>query len=325
MTIHIKKRWTEEEIKKIIDAYENGIPAEEIAVSLDRSSRSVRGKAFCLNLINRKHAEKHYTIEEDDYIRQHAQSMVRADIAKTLGRTEGSVSQRGRRLGVIFQNKKKNTKYQKKYDFFETPNLQNSYVAGLLAADGWVKPASSGKIINQVGIALKYSDAHLLEYIRDITGYTGNIRDFTVGAHLQSELRISGVPQWLHDLEANWNLVPCKSYILTGPTELQLNKEQLLAYLVGLIEGDGHICDKNKTLKIEVVTASPRLADWLENTFERLVEAKPSRSLHSHGKAHYIGFYGANARKLSELLMSIGVHRLMRKWSVAAEHLDRFS
>jgi len=129
MTIHIKKRWTEEEIKKIIDAYENGIPAEEIAVSLDRSSRSVRGKAFCLNLINRKHAEKHYTIEEDDYIRQHAQSMVRADIAKTLGRTEGSVSQRGRRLGVIFQNKKKNTKYQKKYDFFETPNLQNSYVA----------------------------------------------------------------------------------------------------------------------------------------------------------------------------------------------------
>jgi hypothetical protein len=78
-------------------------------------------------------------------------------------------------------------------------------------------------------------------------------------------------------------------------------------------------------LKIEVVTASPRLADWLENTFERLVEAKPSRSLHSHGTAHYIGFYGANARRLSELLMSVGVHRLMRKWSVAEEHLDWFS
>ena len=121
MTNHIKKPWTEEEIKKIIDAYENGILAEEIAVSLDRSSRSVRGKAFCLNLINRKHAEKHYTIEEDDYIRQHAQSMVRADIAKTLGRTEGSVSQRGRRLGVIFQNKKRVPSIRKSMIFSKLP------------------------------------------------------------------------------------------------------------------------------------------------------------------------------------------------------------
>lgn len=325
MTDIVKKNWTEDEVEILIEGFKNGTSSAEIAESLNHSLRSVSSKAACLNLKNKKRIGSFYTASEDDYIKKYAQSMVRADIAEVLGRTEGSISQRGRKLGISFKNFAKISKYQKNHSFFHEPTLENSYIAGLLAADGWVRVESGGKTINQVGIALKRSDAHLLEYIRMTTGYSGNIRDFSVNEHPQSELRISGVPQWLHDLESNWNLVPRKSYILDGPSDKNLSEDQLLAYLVGLIEGDGHICIKNKTLKVEIVTASPAFADWLEKTLERLVGEQPSRYLHAHGRAHYIGFYGSNARTLCERLMSVGVHRLIRKWSVAEDQLNWFS
>lgn len=322
-----KRPWTLEEVALLERAYTIGLATKKIAERLNRTDRAVRGKAHLLELSHAARQRQLYTEAEDNFVKKNALSMTRAAIAKQLGRSEGSINQRGIRLGVGFQHESKNAIYDKAHDFFETPTLENSYVAGLIAADGWLRPMSSGKVINQVGIALKRSDKHLLEYIRTVTGYTGDIRDFYAfvdgKAYPNSELRISGVPQWLADLKTYWNLTPNKTYTLQPPNEEYLTHEQVLAFHVGLIEGDGYIRFNKGTLTVSMVTASEKFADWISDSWERIVGAKPSRELHQNGKAHYIIFHGKNARSLCSQLMAINVHRLMRKWDIAKAEIAR--
>ena len=250
-------------------------------------------------------------------------SMTRANIAQSLGRTEGSITQRGRRLNISFDNPIKKARYEKNHTFFEVPTLENSYLAGLLAADGWIRPCSGDKTINQVGISLKAEDAHLLDHMRQATGYTGVIRKYCVDTYPQAELRISGVAQWLIDLKKHWGLIPSKTFTLLPPDEHTLTPDQVKAFLVGFIEGDGYIAISGGTLKVSIVTASPEFADWLEKIFMRLGQAKPTRSLHVNGTAHYLDFYGANARRLCASLMEVGVHKLMRKWDIAQAEIAK--
>ncbi len=235
------------------------------------------------------------------------------------------MTNRGRRLGVVFKNNKKNSKYEKDHDFFFQPNLENSYWAGLLAADGWIRPESAGKTINQVGISLKSADSHLLESFREAAGYTGVIREYNADGFPQAELRISGVPQWISDLQYHWNLTPRKTLTLQPPNESLLTQGQLMAFHVGLIEGDGHICIKGGTLKIEMVTASEDFADWLEQSWAKIARAQPSRYLHKNGTAHYVGLFGANARRLCSKLMATKTHRLMRKWDIARSEIAKYN
>lgn len=322
-----KRPWTLEEVALLERAYTIGLATKKIAERLNRTDRAVRGKAHLLELSHAARERQLYTEAEDNFVKKNALSMTRAAIAKHLGRTEGSVTQRGGRLGVAFQHESKRAIYDKIYDFFETPTLENSYVAGLIAADGWLRPKSSGKIISQVGISLKISDIEILEYIQAITGYTGVIRPYNAfingKAYPNAELRISGVPTWLIDLNIYWNLTPKKTYNLQPPNEEYLTHEQVLAYHVGLIEGDGYIRFNNGALSVSMVTASEKFADWISDSWERIVGAKPSRELHQNGKAHYIIFHGKNARSLCSQLMAINVHRLMRKWDIAKAEIAR--
>ncbi|MFD1009382.1 LAGLIDADG family homing endonuclease [Oceanisphaera ostreae] len=320
-----KRPWTEEEIELLKKGYKDGTPTQEIAAQLKRTWRSVRGKAHMLSLTHSWRDDLLYSREEDKYIQEHAQEMTMAEIGLVLGRSEGSVYQRGLRLGVAFKNPAKCAKYEKNHTYFNQPTVENSYVAGLLAADGWIKPMNVDKPINQVGIALAEKDLHLLEYIREVTGYTGVIRSFKVKGHSQNELRISGVPQWIEDLNTHWSLTPNKSYTIQPPNEDHLTREQILAYHVGLIEGDGHVRHNNGTLTVSMVTASKDFADWLQYSWEHIAGARPTRCIHQNQTAHYVIFHGRNARRLCSKLMSVGVHRLARKWNIAQSEIDKYS
>ncbi|MCW8884750.1 MAG: hypothetical protein OQK12_05775 [Motiliproteus sp.] len=189
--------------------------------------------------------------------------MTRATIAEVLNRSEGSIAQRGRRLGVTFYDPSKNAIYSKNMGFFQTPTLLNSYIAGWIATDGWVRPESVGKPINQVGISLARKDIHILRYLKNVTDYSGVIREYEVDGHPQAELRISGVPQWIEDLERHWNITPNKTYTLEPPETGSISQAQLLAYHVGLVEGDGYIGISNNTLKISFVSASEPFVSWV--------------------------------------------------------------
>lgn len=320
-----KQPWTKAEVELLRQGYAEGIPTLEIAEKLNRSWRSIRGKAHRLGLSHAWRNSQLYSQDEDIFIKNNAQKLTRYEIAQALGRTEGSVSQRGIRLGVTFENISKMSRYDKNHDYFSVPTIENSYLAGLLAADGWIKPKNGKKVINMVGISLARRDLHLIEYIRDITGYTGVIRHYDVNGHYQSEIRVCAVPQWIDDLKTHWNITPNKTFTLMPPNENHLTSDQLLAYHVGLIEGDGYIDISNGTLMINLCTASVSLADWLELSWARIAGATPSRGIHKNKTVHYISLYGKNARSLCKKLMSINVHKLERKWCIAESEVERFS
>ena len=65
-------------------------------------------------------------------------------------------------------------------------------------------------------------------------------------------------------------------------------------------------------------------ADWLQYSWEHIAEAQPSRYIHQNQTAHYVIFHGGNARRLCSRLMSVGVHRLARKWNIAQSEIDKY-
>lgn len=320
----VKRPWTAEEEQQLTEMYAVGVDTRMIAKRMDRSRRSIRGKAHCLGLSHKTRNDYLYTSDEDAFLIENAATMTRAEIGKAIGRSEGSVSLRGRRLGVVFADPSKHAIYTKNMMFFNTPSVVNAYIAGWLASDGWIRPESNGKPINQVGISVARKDRHILEYIRSATEYSGVIRDYETDGYPQSEMRISGVPQWLDDLEKHWNLVPNKTKILQPPNLAFMSKEQMLAYMVGLIEGDGCICINNNTLCVSFVTASKEFADWVTQFWKAIAEGSPTEYKHGFSDAYYVNVYGKNARNLCRALMSMNVHRLNRKWDVAIAEIERW-
>ncbi len=321
----MKTPWTEDEVQELKKMYLLGIDTRVIAEKLGRTRRSIRGKAHCLGLSHKTRDDYLYTVDEDDFLIKNAKTMTRAEIGKAIGRSEGSVSRRGERLEIDFQDPSKKTQYTKNMNFFSSPNIFNSYIAGWIASDGWIRPKSSNKSINQVGISVAEKDMAILEYIKTVTEYSGVIREYEAdNKYPQAELRISGVPQWLDDLDAYWNLTPNKTHTIQPPNLELLSNDQLLAYHVGLIEGDGHICMTNKTLMVGFVSASKPFADWVSLSWKAIVGADPSEYKHKSRKAYYVNVYGRNARNLCRELFKLQVHRLDRKWDIALHEVERW-
>ncbi|MFY0676703.1 MAG: LAGLIDADG family homing endonuclease [Neptuniibacter sp.] len=288
----VKRPWTAEEEQQLTEMYAVEVDTRIIAKRMGRSRRSIRGKAHCLGLSHKTRNDYLYTPNEDAFLVENAATMTRAEIGKAIGRSEGSVSRRGERLGVVFADPSKNAIYTKNMMFFNIPSGVNAYIAGWLASDGWIRPKSNRKPINQVGISVARKDRHILEYIRSATEYSGVIRDYAIDGYPQSEMRISGVPQWLDDLEKNWSLVPNKTKILRPPNLELLSEVQVLAYMVGLIEGDGNIRISNNTLCVSFVTASKGFADWVVQFWSGFVKGTPSEYKHGFSDAYYVNVYG---------------------------------
>ena len=321
----VKRLWSDDEVSKLKAFYAEGIDTRDIASALGRSRRSIRGKAHCLGLAHKTREDYLYSSEEDAFIIKHARSLTRAVIGKAIGRSEGSVSLRGKRLGIEFCDPSKHAIYSKNMHFFSYPNIFNAYIAGWIASDGWIRPISSDKTINQVGISLAIKDIHILEYFKAVTEYSGAIREYDAGGYPQAELRISGVPQWLIDLENHWRLTPKKTYTLQPPNLDTLSHEQLLAYMVGLIEGDGHVKKAKGTLVVSFVTASKPFSEWVAQVWGQLSGGEPTEYTHKTSEAYYINLYGKNARNLCRELLKVNVHRLNRKWGIAEQEIERWT
>lgn len=148
----VKRPWTAKEEQQLSEMYTMGIDARTIAQRMGRSVRSIWGKAHCLGLSHKSRDDYLYSSDEDAFLVQSATKMTRAQIGKKIGRSEGSVSRRGERLGIVFDAPGKTARYTKNMRFFNTPSVVNAHIAGWLASDGWIRPVGNGKPINQVSI-----------------------------------------------------------------------------------------------------------------------------------------------------------------------------
>lgn len=323
--MRIGKRWSSNDLIKVKDVYLEGGSIKELAIEIGRSQSAIRRQAHKIGIQYKTFGDDHFSPQEDQFIVDKCRSMTRVEIGTHLGRSEGSISHRGKRLRVQFADESKRAIYSKNKEFFDSPDLTNSYLAGLIATDGWVRPESSEKPINQVGISLSKKDRAILEFIKDATQYEGDIRDYsTKDEHQQSELRINGVPTWLAALSRTWNIGPNKTHTLTPPNTDLLDDEQIAAYLVGAIEGDGSVSMKNGTLMISLVSASLPYIEWIQQIWRGYCGAEGNIYKHKTLNAYYLSLFGQNARLVSHKLMQVGVHRLERKWDVAKSEILKF-
>jgi hypothetical protein len=205
--------------------------------------------------------------------------------------------------------------YNKK--FFKSPNLQNSYWAGLIAADGDVQVARSF-----VTLKLKQTDESLIELFRLAIGYSGEILRYTskvdprTGKCYDSSLiRLGSCSELINDLKLNWNITGKKSLTLKA---LMITKRSLkLSYLIGLIDGDGHIkrITHYKCLRLQL-SGTRKILEWAKEIFDDLAPPKfRSSNVRPNGRMFDLIVTGRRAEIIAAELMKVPVGRLERKWN----------
>ena len=221
---------------------------------------------------------------------------------------------------------------RKKYDvndnFFDEPNILNSYWAGFLAADGCITPGGC----NSVRLQLARKDREHLFKFKGIVSYTGTIQDSWREDSYSNEASLLQVTsaRWKEKLKTVFNVTPRKTFTLEPPSNLELSCQ--LAYVVGLIDGDGSVFVKNDKRGYRFLTLSvfgtQMICNWIAEIFNGLTSdtnyriSKPNRD----GKCFRYMIIGKRAEQIASRLLAITELddvRLNRKWNVAKEWLNR--
>jgi hypothetical protein len=212
--------------------------------------------------------------------------------------------------------------------FFSIPNLINSYFAGFLAADGALMLIRGRP---HLGLCISAKDRHLIETFNQLSKSTNKI-----GVKWQKSprsdnvteivyIRYAGVDQWFKDLGSNFNIIPQKTFRLGPPPALQ-DIDLKLAYMVGILDGDGYIGlsgqkDGHSAITFTFASASKTILDWIDETVEGLGYKGVSAIRHHSGviksKRDNVYLYnvsGLRAAKLLLRLRALPVPKLARKW-----------
>lgn len=241
-------------------------------------------------------------------------------------RTEKSIGIKASRLGLksnlscIGKPKYTYNKY-----FFTTPNLNNSYIAGLIAADGNIHYRKNSYVFS---IGFKERDFDLLENVKNIVEYDGptQFTTKTLNGKVFHGYRftINNIKDdWLIDLNKHWNITEHKSLTLMPPnvTDLDLS----LAFIAGYLDGDGSInISKRDIFQLSFLGTLPML-DWITKTLYNIEDNKeyvlPKISQIKNNKAYRLHYSYNRALKIAKLLHGIQTpFKLNRKWDKIKEY-----
>ena len=198
-------------------------------------------------------------------------------------------------------------------DYFDTPNLENCYVAGLFGADA----SLSGPKQNTIAIVLHKKDEHILHKIKNVTEFTGKI---TTRRKKYRSLIYSHGQKWESSLYKHWNIAPRKTYNLKPPNN-NIIDELAYAYIIGLFDGDGTwICNHDVKFTRKPIFSmnflgTKEIVNWIKFWITKLVpEDKPINIQKRPGHYAYINC-GLRALKIRSKLLEFDLpFRIWRKW-----------
>lgn len=207
--------------------------------------------------------------------------------------------------------------YTYNIDFFKTPNLKNCYYAGLIASDGCIEQDNEGAC-NKLSIKIADDDKKVLEIFKHDIQFTGEIK-FCKRARPQwkdmARLRITLQKQTENDL-AIFGIVPNKTYCMLPPIHLQ--DEFALAYIIGLLDGDGSIYrTTDKYLRIKW-TGRKDVLVWIKNIIDKKFPTEKGqvanifRVKNEECFSYCIG--GNRSNRIYQSLKKIDVPKFERKW-----------
>lgn len=262
-----------------------------------------------------------WTDSEIIFLKENYGTKTCKEISKILDKTESAVQNKAFTLEL----KKGFKKLKVNNEFFSIPNNLNSYWAGFIAADGYIRSN-----VNNVGITLSKKDrSHLEKFkvdseceneIKDRESLNKAIGNYTYEKTEHSTLEICGVSKWIDDLNTNFNVVKKKSLILQPPQKL--SNDQELSFIKGLIDGDGTIGLTENGRIYFSICGTKEILEWIKSKFDIMVpplekhlsavRMRKDRTLNNHAEYKITGF---RVLAILKKLRKMKTPELERKWS----------
>lgn len=233
------------------------------------------------------------------------------EIAKILNISISQFYVLKRSLGI---SKRKTRKYLRKFnindDYFSTPNKENCYWAGFIAADGCIH--NNRKLV----ISISDVDLILLEDFKKHTNCENNIHFYNpkIG---NRQCKISIYSEKICcDLKKHFNIIKNKTLVLKPPNIK--NKDYIDYYIKGYIDGDGCI-SLNKRKGVENLTlhltGTKDVLNWCNDRFSEILNRKAkSLSKRSKTSVYQTRYEDLSGRKLFLHYENLD-YGLIRKWS----------
>lgn len=192
-------------------------------------------------------------------------------------------------------------------NYFAVPNLENSYWAGFIAADGCICIPRKGQ--KRLQIKLSSVDKGHLEKIQSAIG-VGNLHDRQI--FLKETQKSYGRTEYVvfsdkicDDLKNNFDIYPRKTLTHEPPN---LTGDLAHAFIAGYIDGDGTYFERGGRLRISVLGTFMFLK-WIAEVYG------VSRNPRQQGEynVHYINFYGDDAINVVRSFDGLNLPLLERK------------
>ena len=259
---------------------------------------------------------KLWTEEEDQFLKDNYENGYMSDIIEKLDRTIAAVRSRGRKLGLKRSfNDHINKKIELNHNFFNKPNILNSYWAGFIAADGNLHSSR-----NVLTICLAKTDRKLLERFAEDINFNGTLYNTKnkLNGKILHKVRIEVSSKKIkEDLIKNYNIFPKKSLTLEPPENLNL--VQSLSFIKGNLDGDGSIINTKSKGKRQCriqFLGTKSLLLWIENILKNNLNLKGNPQVNKTPYNMYeLRFNGIDAKEIHKILSRVISPSLDRKWN----------
>ncbi len=258
---------------------------------------------------------QYWTTEEENLLRKLAGTMNFPTMQREFFpcKTPISLQKKSIKMGLISGFRRK--LYSHDDNFWQNPNMVNSYWAGFSAADASLQKKRRAFIIQ-----IQRGDEAHLQKLLDAVRFSGDIRY----EKTYPTLKICSCHQWYKDLSEIWSITPAKTFTLQPPkiTDGTLIK----AYIIGIIDGDGWVSVRRDggRLRIGIVNASIDILNWLKCQIESFfpymdkvaqVDTQPLRIRQRKGERCFeLCIGGIRALRIYHQLRQLPVPRMSRKW-----------
>ena len=234
------------------------------------------------------------------------------DIALLLNKNIGSIIYKANAIGLKSNRSLLHKKYTINDDYFKIPNLQNSYWAGFLAADGCIDDG----VRPRIRLKLSNKDKTHLETFQSHCNYDGPLYHFTQSnkEYCSFETRNK---EWVKDLKDNFKITSRKTFTLSPPN---LSQENSLAFICGYIDGDGCISIDRKTqrsnskLRLSLIGTKEILV-WIKLIFDKICDKFNNANVAERNNMSFYVIAGYKAKFILNHLNKMEIPYLYRKWN----------
>lgn len=225
-------------------------------------------------------------------------------------------------LDMFNIEKRKNSSHRYSFNelFFSEPGTLNSYWAGFIAADGCILEK---KVNNLLQVELGYKDIEHLKKFKEDISFNGNIYRVKRTCNCYKEQKYSckiciSSQKICDDLANNYNITPRKTKTIKPP--IHLNNINALAFICGLIDGDGCITLNTNNVTIRCC-GTLELVEWAANKINELINTDDNIIIQKQPGCYiFVVSKSKNILILYKQIKTINIPLLRRKWDLVEKY-----